>query len=302
MKRKFTTILLIVILTISALAPAAAALAQETAPQSNVKIMPGVNTQPNSRASAVYAFYPPAPELSVPAPTNSPVLTPRIILPQQTAMPRPTFNFTAPAPDPTYRITPPVPTPVPKVTLPPPAPRPTKAPPTLHYITIERAPTPTLRPDWPVYRPEPTPTIPIPELPPEWPIPSPTPEQTPEPNDDVKVGEDMLALVNAERKLKGGPALSLDTDLMAAAKLRAEEISVLFSHERPDGTSCFTASPKMFAENIAQNYSGAPEGAMKQWMNSEGHRNNILNPSYRTMGCAGFCLGGAWYWVQVFGF
>ena len=53
------------------------------------------------------------------------------------------------------------------------------------------------------------------------------------------------------------------------------------------------------AENIAMGYS-TPEATVNQWMNSPGHRANILNPNYQFTGIAGYMLNGQCYWCQQF--
>ena len=55
---------------------------------------------------------------------------------------------------------------------------------------------------------------------------------------------EVLDLVNAERAKEGLSPLAMDRGLLEAAMQRAVEISYYFSHERPDGTDCWTASPK----------------------------------------------------------
>ena len=112
----------------------------------------------------------------------------------------------------------------------------------------------------------------------------------------------VLALVNKERTSRGLQALRMDQDLMDAAMQRAAETVVLFDHTRPSGYSCFTATSKAFGENIAYGswpYYGA-EGIMDGWMNSEGHRANILG-DYTTIGIGCFQYNGVAYWVQLFG-
>lgn len=112
----------------------------------------------------------------------------------------------------------------------------------------------------------------------------------------------VLDLVNKERTSRGLQALSMDQDLMDAAMQRAAETVVLFDHTRPSGYSCFTATSKAFGENIAYGswpYYGA-EGIMDGWMNSEGHRANILG-DYSTIGIGCFQYNGVAYWVQLFG-
>jgi len=116
---------------------------------------------------------------------------------------------------------------------------------------------------------------------------------------------EVLRLVNEERGkaglggLSGGPA-SLD----AAANVRAQEISLSFSHTRPDGRSCFTALAEQgvayaaCAENIASGQS-TPAQVMAGWMNSPGHRANILG-NYNRLS-VGVCeKNGRLHWAQMF--
>jgi hypothetical protein len=110
----------------------------------------------------------------------------------------------------------------------------------------------------------------------------------------------VLDIVNQERANKGLAPLTMDVDLFEAAKVRGCEISYEFSHTRPDGSSCFTACEKMMGENIAAGY-GSPESVMNGWMNSDGHRANILNSSYKSIGISCYNDNGYLYWVQVFG-
>ena len=117
---------------------------------------------------------------------------------------------------------------------------------------------------------------------------------------------EVVRLVNIERTSRGLPALTMDTKLNAAAAERAEETITRFAHERPDGSSCFTIlqeygiSYRTAAENIAGGQ-GTPAAVVNSWMNSEGHRANILNSSLRKIG-VGYARGGQYgtYWVQLF--
>ena len=111
----------------------------------------------------------------------------------------------------------------------------------------------------------------------------------------------VLKQVNKERSKAGAGSLTMDKELLDAAMMRAAECTVDFSHTRPNGTDCFTASDKMYGENIALGY-GTPEAVMKGWMNSEGHKKNILNKEYKSIGIGCFVKNGSKYWVQCFGF
>lgn len=116
----------------------------------------------------------------------------------------------------------------------------------------------------------------------------------------------VVELVNKERKSAGLNPVTLNTNATTAAQVRAEESSVSFSHTRPDGTSFATAlkdagvSYRGCGENIAWGQK-TPEQVMEGWMNSAGHRANILNASYTEIG-VGFYqnASGVNYWSQLF--
>lgn len=119
---------------------------------------------------------------------------------------------------------------------------------------------------------------------------------------------DMLKQVNAQRAKNGKSALTLNQSLCASARVRASEIAKdgCFSHTRPDGSGCFTAisgvSYRTAGENIAMGtwgYYGVDE-IMDGWMNSEGHRANILNGDFSEVGFGCVVVNGNGYWVQMF--
>ena len=79
-----------------------------------------------------------------------------------------------------------------------------------------------------------------------------------------------------------------------------------FAHNSPDGTTPdqrITAAGytnwTTWGENIAEGYTTA-EDVMNGWINSPGHRANLLNPAFKDIGI-GASGGGAPYWVQDFG-
>ena len=88
---------------------------------------------------------------------------------------------------------------------------------------------------------------------------------------------------------RGLSALQTNDSISVAAQVRVKELSALFDHTRPDGTTCFTALDdagirySTAGENIAAGYS-TPEQVVNGWMNSEGHRANILNAGFTTIG------------------
>ena len=115
------------------------------------------------------------------------------------------------------------------------------------------------------------------------------------------MADEVVELVNVERAKAGEKALTVDPDLTAAAIIHAKEIVTLFSHTRPDGTLCFTVSNKVYGENIAYGYSNASQ-AMNGWMNSQGHKENILRSYFGSIGVGAYRYNGTMYWVQLFGY
>lgn len=118
--------------------------------------------------------------------------------------------------------------------------------------------------------------------------------------------DEVIELVNKERQAAGKPALKADDELNKIAAVRAKEISEKFSHIRPDGTQCFTAYDDAgyryvaAAENIAYNYNDSADDIMDIWMNSSGHKANILSDDVTNIGVGYYEAGGRYYWVQVF--
>ena len=136
--------------------------------------------------------------------------------------------------------------------------------------------------------------------------------QTPAQNTSTpeELAAEVVRLVNVERAKEGLAPLGTYDSLTKAAQIRAPEIVTLFSHDRPDGTSCFTAMDQTGAkkgaytwgENIAAGNATAA-ATVEQWMNSPGHRANILNAKFTHIGVgyqhsAGSTYGH--YWVQMF--
>lgn len=112
---------------------------------------------------------------------------------------------------------------------------------------------------------------------------------------------DVVDIVNQERASQGLSPVTMDQDLMEAAMQRAAETVVSFSHTRPNGQICFTVSGKAYGENIAVGAVDAAD-AMNLWMNSPGHRSNILTGSWNSIGVGAFrAADGSVYWVQLFG-
>lgn len=110
---------------------------------------------------------------------------------------------------------------------------------------------------------------------------------------DYSAAHRMLDLINAERAAVGLNALSYNYNLEYYAKLRAAEVSILNAHLRADGSNV------AYSENYSIGW-GSADSAHSAFMNSAGHRANILNPNYTTMAGGVLTIGGKSYWVQVF--
>ena len=100
--------------------------------------------------------------------------------------------------------------------------------------------------------------------------------------------------------------MTIDTKVQAAAQVRAKECEQSFSHTRPNGTSFATAlkeqnvSYRSAGENIAWGQR-SPQEVVKAWMNSAGHRANIMNANFTTIGVGYYQNAkGTNYWCQLF--
>jgi uncharacterized protein YkwD len=119
----------------------------------------------------------------------------------------------------------------------------------------------------------------------------------------------VLTLVNSERAKAGCSAVTANSTLTSVARAHSADMAKrgYFSHTNPDGASPFDRmraagyNGRLMGENIAAGYRTAA-AVMDGWMNSSGHRANILKCGYREIGI-GFVTGGSYgtYWTQVFG-
>ena len=183
--------------------------------------------------------------------------------------------------------------------------------------------TPDETPDQPDGIPEPDPDLPeqtpdeTPDVPEQDPgVPPQQPEQPPAddspapeaPDDSDPQGDfaaQVAALVNAARAEYGLPALTVDAKVQQAAQVRARESAQSFSHTRPDGSSFSTAlteagvSYTRSGENIAYGQS-TPQQVVQAWMDSAGHRANILDAGFTHIGVGYAVVNGTAYWEQLF--
>lgn len=127
-----------------------------------------------------------------------------------------------------------------------------------------------------------------------------------ESNEEDTLAEQVVKLVNEERAKRGLSPLTIEKSIESAALVRAKETEVSFSHTRPDGSSFSSAlkeqgvSYKGAGENIAWGQK-SPEAVMQAWMNSDGHRANILNAKFTKIGVGYYQNSqGTNYWTQLF--
>ena len=133
-----------------------------------------------------------------------------------------------------------------------------------------------------------------------------TPENKPEADKELTFAEQVVELVNQERTKAGLNAVTLDQNIASVALVRAKEIETSFSHTRPNGSKFSTALTeqgvtfKGAGENIAWGQK-SPEVVMQAWMNSEGHRANILNKNFTKIGVGYYQnAAGRNFWTQLF--
>lgn len=159
-----------------------------------------------------------------------------------------------------------------------------------------------------------TPTKPAPTATPSQPTPTkPAPTATPVPTkaptdnsgSNQNFADEVLRLVNIERSKAGLSPLTTNATLKAAADKRAQETEISFSHTRPNGSKFSTVlqeygiSYRTAGENIAYGQR-SPQEVVNGWMNSPGHRANILNSSFGKIGIGVYQSKGVIYWTQLF--
>lgn len=120
---------------------------------------------------------------------------------------------------------------------------------------------------------------------------------------------EIASIVNEERANNGLAPLTLCPELNAVSDIRAEELPETFDHVRPDGASWKTVLDEnnivtfSKGENILQmdeRPQSIPEEAMRLWMNSTGHRANILDTDFTNIGIGAYYLNDTYYFVQIF--
>ena len=135
------------------------------------------------------------------------------------------------------------------------------------------------------------------------------------PSDKLSVNKtewDILRMMNVERAKERAIPLRMIAPLQDSCDVREPELVENFSHTRPDGSKCFTAIKDFHASTMGENIYACPsvsssrfveidsEKAMSAWMNSTGHRENILNGKYNYAGVGAYDNKGTGTAVQMF--
>ena len=154
------------------------------------------------------------------------------------------------------------------------------------------------------------PTAPPTTTPPAPPPAKPKPPKPPEakPNPNLSAEDAVLALVNQERAGNKCNPLAIDSRLATAARKHSADMAArnYFEHDTPEGVDVATRVTNAgykwssVGENIAMGQKDAAS-VMRSWMNSPGHRANILNCGYRHIGIGLAYRGKTPYWTQDFG-
>lgn len=121
--------------------------------------------------------------------------------------------------------------------------------------------------------------------------------------------DQVVSLTNVQRRARGCPALRSNAYLRKAARGHTTRMALkgVMSHQLP-GEPRFTVRItragytrwNLVAENVARGFSG-PTSVVRAWMNSPGHRRNILNCRLRDIGVGVVLQGGQLWWTQNFG-
>jgi uncharacterized protein YkwD len=180
-------------------------------------------------------------------------------------------------------------------------------------VALAATANPTQSPD---ASPKPTPTTKAKPRTPTSPTPKPSPSRSTtrpatgsggSPAQSADENE-VVEITNQERAAAGCGPVKVNTKLANAARLHSQDQAEHnnMSHTGSDGSSPWQRSQRAgyanaIGENVAAGYR-SPAAVMDGWMNSEGHRNNILNCSAKAIGVGlAYASNGTPYWTQMFG-
>lgn len=128
------------------------------------------------------------------------------------------------------------------------------------------------------------------------------------PEIDAKAfADEIFRLANEERVKAGLPEVERREDVSLVTAIRAQELSEFFSHTRPNGEGYMSLMDEYGIKYRWAGENGAkvpatsgPSGMMNGWMNSEGHKNNILNPKHTGLEISVYQVGQMVYCSQMF--
>lgn len=123
----------------------------------------------------------------------------------------------------------------------------------------------------------------------------------------VNIEQQVVDLVNQQRSKNGLSPLTLNWQVSRVARYKSQDMCEknYFSHTSPTYGSPFDMLKKFninystAGENIAKGQKTA-QAVMNSWMNSEGHRANILNKNFKEIGVGYYNKNGSTYWTQMF--
>lgn len=125
--------------------------------------------------------------------------------------------------------------------------------------------------------------------------------------DTSSYASEVVSLVNSERAKAGLAPLKAVSSLNSYAYIRSQELRSVFNHVRPDGSNplnyvIYDLGYMAAGENIAMSSGAAdtPARVMNGWMNSSGHRANILSSDFSYIGVGCYHVGNEYYWTQIF--
>jgi uncharacterized YkwD family protein len=186
----------------------------------------------------------------------------------------------------------------------------------IDWKTVLKQYAPVQKPTAPVEKPAPAPAPPVEPKPAPAPVEKPAPAPAPAPvenntgvpSSNLTYEQKVVELVNIERQKAGLPALKMDSAISNVARTKSKDMAVnnYFAHQSPTYGSAgdmlrqFGISWRAWGENIAAGQR-TPEIVVDAWMNSPGHRANILSPNFSKIG-VGYVTNssGRPYWTQIF--
>ena len=114
-------------------------------------------------------------------------------------------------------------------------------------------------------------------------------------------GNEIIKLINKERKNAGKEEYLIDEEIMRFAITRAPELAIYLGHERPNGlsTQSLLENQRIPCNEIIGAGQSTPKEIVNEWLNSQYHRPTIMSSSYKVCGAACYIVNGNCYWIFV---